>query len=150
MFCNQCEQTVQDSGCTKAGVCGKDHETASLQDLLTFAVRGLSQVAVAGRRAGVNDADVNRFTLKTIFSTLTNVNFDPDRLQSLVKETVEKREELRRKVEGAGGNCQSDDPAADFRPATDIADLIKQGEEIGLPIDWQRDANVRSLQETTL
>ena len=150
MFCNQCEQTIQGSGCTKAGVCGKDHETASLQDLLTFAVRGLSQVAVAGRKVGVNDADVNRFTLKAIFSTLTNVNFDPDRLQSLIKETVEKREELRLKVEGAGGNCQSDDPAADFQPATDIADLIKQGEEIGLPIDWQRDADVRSLQETTL
>ena len=90
MFCNQCEQTIQGSGCTKTGVCGKDHETASLQDLLTFAVRGLSQVAVAGRMAGVNDADVNRFTLKTIFSTLTNVNFDPDRLQSLIKETVDK------------------------------------------------------------
>ena len=131
MFCNQCEQTVQDGGCTKAGVCGKDHKTASLQDLLTFAVRGLSQVAIAGRRVGVNDADVNRFTLKAIFSTLTNVNFDPDRLQDLIKEAVQKREELRRKVERAGGNCQSHDPAVDFQPPTDLAGLIEQGPEDG-------------------
>ena len=150
MFCNQCEQTIQGSGCTKAGVCGKDHETASLQDLLTFAVRGLSQVAVAGRNAGVNDADVNRFTLKAIFSTLTNVNFDPLRLQSLIKETVEKREALRRNITAASGNCQFDDPAAGFQPAPDLAGLIKQGEEVRLPVDWQRDADIRSLQETTL
>mgnify|MGYP000319883955 CR=1 FL=1 len=102
----------------------------------TFAVRGLSQVAVAGRKAGVNDADVNRFTLKAIFSTLTNVNFDPVRLQSLIKETAEKREELRRNIAGARGNCQFDDPAAIYQPAIDIAGLIKQGEEVRLPVDW--------------
>ena len=124
MFCNQCEQTIQDSGCTKAGVCGKNHETASLQDLLTFAVRGLSQVAVAGREAGVDDVDVNRFTLKAIFSTLTNVNFDPDRLRSLIKETVARREELKCKIAGAGGNYQFDDPAAGFQPAPDIPGLV--------------------------
>ncbi len=150
MFCNQCEQTIQGSGCTQKGVCGKNHETASLQDLLTFVVRGLSQVAVDGRKAGVNDADVNRFFLKAIFSTLTNVNFDPDRLQCLINETVEKRESLRSEIEGAGGNCRLDDPAVGFQPAADMADLIKQGEAVSLPIDGERDADVRSLQETTL
>ena len=150
MFCNQCEQTVHASGCTKLGVCGKTHETASLQDLLTYAIRGLSQIAVAGRKAGINDLDVNRFTLKAIFSTLTNVNFDPDRLQSLISDTVEKRKVLMSKIEAAGGGCQSDDPAAGFEPAGDLAGLIKQGEEVGLPVDLQRDADIRSVQETTL
>jgi hydroxylamine reductase len=150
MFCNQCEQTIQGSGCTKAGVCGKDHETASLQDLLTFAVRGLSEVAVAGRKVGVSDADINRFTLKAIFSTLTNVNFDTNRLESLIKETVEKREDLKCKIAGAGASCQFNDPAASFQPAPDITGLVKQGEEVRLPVDWQRNADIRSLQEITL
>lgn len=150
MFCNQCEQTIQGSGCTKIGVCGKNHETSSLQDLLTFAVRGLSQVAASGRAAGVTDTDVNRFTIKALFSTLTNVNFDPDRLQSLIMQAVEMREALMAKIEQAGGNCQSDDPAVAFQPAADIAGLVSQGEEVGLPIDLERDADVRSLQETTL
>jgi hydroxylamine reductase len=55
MFCHQCEQTVPGSGCTKQGVCGKSPQAAALQDLLTYAVRGLSQLAVAGRGIGVVD-----------------------------------------------------------------------------------------------
>ncbi len=150
MFCNQCEQTIQDRGCTQKGVCGKNHETASLQDLLTFAVRGLSQVAVVARKLAITDTDVNRFTLKAIFATLTNVNFDCDRLQALIEETVNQREALRHKINGTNANYQIDDPAVNFQPASKIAGLVKQGEEIRLPIDWDRDADVRSLQETTL
>ena len=150
MFCNQCEQTIHDGGCVQAGVCGKNHETASLQDLLTFAVRGLSHIAVAGRKVGVNEPEVNRFTLKAIFSTLTNVNFDPQRLQALIVETVTKREDLKGRIAAANSLGQIDDPAANFQPAPDMADLVKQGETVGLPIDTTRDADVRSLQETTL
>ena len=150
MFCNQCEQTHQGNGCTQTGICGKDNQTASLQDLLTFAVRGLSQVAVAGRKVGIIDADTNRFILKAIFSTLTNVNFDPKRLQSLITETVEKREALKNRISGKNADCQLDDPSAGFTPATYIANLAEQGKKIRLPIDWERDADIRSLQETTL
>ena len=149
MFCNQCEQTAK-GGCTKIGVCGKKHEVAALQDLLTYAVRGLSHLTVSGRLVGINDADINRFSSKAIFSTLTNVNFDPTRLETLIREAVEKREMLKGKITRAGGNILFDDPATTFQPATDIAGLVQQGEEVGLPIDWDRDQDVRSLQETTL
>ncbi len=121
-------------------------EVAALQDLLTYAVRGFSQVAVAGRKVGFNDAAVNRFTAKAIFSTLTNVNFDPERLASLIRETVEKRE----KLAGNIADLAFTDAAASFLPAADIAGLIKQGEEVGLPIDRDREPDVKSLQETTL
>jgi len=149
MFCNQCEQTVK-GGCTKIGVCGKKQEVAALQDLLTYAVRGLSHLTVSGRLLEINDADINRFSSKVIFSTLTNVNFDPTRLETLIREAVEKREMLKGKITRAGGNILFDDPATTFQPATDIAGLVQQGEEVGLPIDWDRDQDVRSLQETTL
>ena len=79
MFCYQCEQTAKGTGCTVQGVCGKKPEVAALQDLLLYTLMGLSQVAQAGRKAGVADQDINIFTVKAAFSTLTNVDFDPDR-----------------------------------------------------------------------
>ena len=56
MFCFQCEQTAKGQGCTKIGVCGKTPDVAALQDLLIHTVKGLSQVAVAARKVGVEDA----------------------------------------------------------------------------------------------
>ncbi len=150
MFCNQCEQTAQGTGCTKVGVCGKDPATAALQDLLTYAVRGLSHVAAEGRSKGVVDPEVNRFTVKAIFATLTNVDFDPARFEEWVREAVQLREALKEKVKAAGGNVSFDDPAATFQPAADRDGMVKQGEDVGLPIDWDRDEDVKSLQETTL
>ena len=133
MFCNQCEQTAK-GGCTTIGVCGKKNEVAALQDLLAFAIRGLSQLTVAGRSTGRNDTEINRFSIQAIFSTLTNVNFDPARLETLIRETVEKREILKSKISSGGGNTSFDDPATTFQPAKDIAGLVEQGEKIGLPI----------------
>ena len=83
MFCYQCEQTAKGSGCTVAGVCGKDSQTAALQDLLLYASEG---VAMSGPRAalGGKDAAADRFVLEALFSTVTNVNFDPQRLVALL------------------------------------------------------------------
>jgi len=149
MFCNQCEQTAK-GGCTEIGVCGKKNDVAALQDLLTYAVRGLCHFLVSGRQTKINDADINRFFLKAIFSTLTNVNFDPARLEKLIRDTVEKRELLKKRISSGGGNISFDDPAANFQPAQDLAGLVKQGEEVGLPIDKDRYEDVKSLQELTL
>jgi hydroxylamine reductase len=78
------------------------------------------------------------------------VNFDPPRFQTLITEAVRLRTALGAKVAKAGGNVTSADPAAGFQPAASLADLVKQGEGVGLPIDRERDADVQSLQETTL
>ena len=64
MFCYQCEQTAKGEGCTKVGVCGKESDVASLQDLLIYALKGLSLYAVEGRKVGVVDPEVNDFTCK--------------------------------------------------------------------------------------
>ena len=149
MFCNQCEQTAK-GGCTKIGVCGKKPEVAALQDLLTYAVRGLSHLTIAGRAVGINDAEINRFSSKALFSTLTNVNFDPTSLEALIREAVEKRELLQDKIKSAGGNTTFTDPATTLQPAKDMSGLVKQGEDIGLPVDRDRDQDIVSLQETTL
>jgi hydroxylamine reductase len=109
MFCYQCEQTAKGEGCTVLGVCGKDPKVAALQDLLIYSLQGLSQVAVAGRKVGVSDREVNIFTCEASFATLTNVDFDPQRFVPLINQSVKLREQLKAKVKAAGG--QADFPA---------------------------------------
>ena len=84
MFCYQCEQTAKGEGCTIQGVCGKDPQTAALQDLLVEVAKGVGQFAHEQRVAGHGDADLDRFVVDALFSTVTNVNFDPDRLVTLI------------------------------------------------------------------
>ncbi len=114
MFCYQCEQTAQGTGCTVAGVCGKTHETAIMQDLLIHATKGLAQVAHAARRAGVEDAEVNRFTLEALFSTVTNVNFDAERIDALVMHAVKLRDRLAAKLREMGVDLSMLPPSATF------------------------------------
>ena len=80
MFCNQCEQTAKGTGCTIAGVCGKTGDVAALQDLLTNATRGLATVDVAAEALGIDTTAAGAFTADALFTTLTNVDFDPARL----------------------------------------------------------------------
>ena len=147
MFCFQCEQTAKGEGCTKIGVCGKKPDVAALQDLLNYTVKGLSQVAVEGRRVGVNDQKINQFTSKAIFSTLTNVDFDPERFAALINETVENRESLRKKVKAAGGNVDFGQGPSTFKPESSFDDLVAQGEKVGIKSDPDIDADILSLRE---
>ena len=130
MFCFQCEQTAKGEGCSKIGVCGKQPEVAALQDLLVHALKGLSLVALEARKAGTADADVDRFTAKSLFSTLTNVDFDPDRFVPLIKGTVERRTALVDKIGAAGGQTTFSEDAANYQPAADLNGLIQQGESV--------------------
>lgn len=150
MFCNQCEQTAKGTGCTVVGVCGKKPEVAGLQDLLLHAVKGLSLFAAEGRRVGVIDPQVNVFTAGAIFSTLTNVDFDPVRFQKLIGQAVELREQLRAKVAAAGGQADFSDPSATYQPAAGLDGLIEQGEAVGLVNDHEADPDIQSLQLITV
>lgn len=85
MFCYQCEQTIGGKGCAKnIGVCGKTAETAELQDLLIEAVKGIAKYAYRAGQLGFADRSVDRFVIEALFSTVTNVNFDPVRLEALI------------------------------------------------------------------
>jgi hydroxylamine reductase len=150
MFCYQCEQTAKGEGCTKLGVCGKEPEVATLQDLLVYAVKGLSLYAVEGRKVGVSDPEVNRFTARALFSTLTNVDFDPDRIIELIRECVALRERLKEKVRTAGGKADFAEDAATLQPAGTLDGLLAQGEAVGLKSDPTIDPDILSLQHTLL
>lgn len=148
MFCYQCEQTAKGEGCTKIGVCGKQPEVAALQDLLLYALKGLSLYAVEGRKVGVNDRKVNVFTCEATFSTLTNVNFDPDRFVSLIRRCVELRDSLKEKVKAASGKADFPDGPATFKLETTLDGLVKEGEAVGVKCDPGIDPDIHSLKQT--
>lgn len=87
MFCYQCEQTKNGTGCDTVGVCGKTPEVAVLQDLLMYQLKGLSCWAHLARQHGVVDHEVDSFVLRAAFSTLTNVNFDDSAFFEYLKES---------------------------------------------------------------
>ena len=149
MFCNQCEQVAK-GGCTTIGVCGKQSDVSDLQDLLIHALQGLSLYAVEGRKVGISDADINLFTCEGVFSTLTNVNFDDERVAALVRKTVTLREELKEKVKAAGGKVDFAQVAANFTPADSTAEMAKQGADVVLTGNPDEDEDIKSLKLTLL
>ncbi len=150
MFCNQCEQTVKEKGCTKIGVCGKQPDVAALQDLLIYAQQGLALYAEEGRKVGVSDEETNLFTCEAVFSTLTNVDFDPDRFVALINRTVELRETLKEKVKAAGGTINFSHPAAQFVPADTTEALVSQGEAVNPTVSSAENEDIQSLKNILL
>ena len=145
MFCYQCEQTAKGEGCTKIGVCGKQPEVAALQDLTVYAMRGLSQVAVEGRKVGVSDPEVNAFTAEALFSTLTNVDFDPERFRPILQKIVTLRENLKNKVKSAGGKVDFPEGPASLVLADSLEGLTTQGEKVGIQADTTTDRDIHAL-----
>ncbi len=86
MFCNQCEQTQNGVGCTEIGVCGKDPDMQSLQEILLYGVKGMAAYANHARRLGKTDESVSAFIEEALFATMTNVNFDLPTLLEIVLE----------------------------------------------------------------
>ncbi len=150
MFCYQCEQTAGGKGCSKMGVCGKNPEVATLQDLLIHALQGLSLYAVEGRKVGIKDRELNVFTAQALFSTLTNVDFDPHRFVQFIQEAVKKRDALKEKVKKAGGKVDFQEAAAHFKPGATVAELVSQGEKVGLKSYPAENQDILSLKHTLL
>ncbi|MEJ2640484.1 MAG: hydroxylamine reductase [Desulfosarcinaceae bacterium] len=150
MFCYQCEQTAKGTGCTIQGVCGKSPEVAALQDLLLYTLMGLSQVAVEGRKFGISDNEANVFTVKAAFSTLTNVDFDPERFVSLIQQAVEHRNRLKASVKAAGGDIITLGSASHFNPDNTVEALVKQAEAVGLKSYPAESPDILSLKHTAL
>ena len=145
MFCYQCEQTAQGKGCTQMGVCGKNSDVAALQDLLVYALKGLSIVAVEGRKRGIYDREIDRFVCEATFSTLTNVNFDPERIAELIHKTVAYRDKLNRLVK-----AKLPDDMVNFVPSNDITELVKRGEKVGIKSESDTGSDVHSLRWTLI
>ncbi len=147
MFCYQCEQTAKGTGCTIGGICGKNPETADLQDLLIHAVKGIGWHADRAARKGIRDGEVNECVVQGLFTTITNVDFDPDRLEKLIRKAAEIKEKARKLAGEPGGDQPA---AATWQPAADRAGLLEQAGEVRMMANPERPEDLRSLEHLLL
>ncbi|NME36724.1 MULTISPECIES: hydroxylamine reductase [Fusobacterium] len=100
MFCYQCQETAGCKGCTMIGVCGKKPETANLQDLLIYTVKGVAIFSSIVRKKGngqeLLEKIVNRYLINSLFITITNANFDDVAIIEEIKKGIKLREELKK------------------------------------------------------
>jgi hydroxylamine reductase len=136
MFCFQCEQTVRGTGCTDSGVCGKDATVAALQDLLVYAVKGIGRYAHRAAQLDAHDPAVDRFVVEALFTTVTNVNFHPVRLQQMLLQASDMLDRARTAYEAAAkaGGSIAEQPggSAAWRPESSIDGLIIQGHSVSI------------------
>lgn len=155
MFCYQCQETLKNDGCGVSGVCGKTPEVAVLQDLLTWTVKGIAFWGVRARQFGVDDPAANLFVAQALFTTVTNVSFDPVHLEGLIKQALDIRDDLKQRGQAAchgdsGAACdESKLPAvATWRPTTGTPEELQtQGLNVGILADLGTPEDIRSLRE---
>ncbi|MEQ9944023.1 hydroxylamine reductase [Pectobacterium aroidearum] len=140
MFCVQCEQTIRTpvgNGCSYAqGMCGKTAETSDLQDLLVAVLQGLSAWALKARELDIIDHDVDNFAPRAFFSTLTNVNFDSQRIIGYAQEAITLRESLAVRCRLHDATATVDHPMAALQLAgNDIPTLLQQAADFALDSD---------------
>ena len=147
MFCYQCEQTAGGKGCTKMGVCGKTTEVAALQDLLIYKIKGISCYAKELVEKGENvDKDIVSFIEDTLFTTLTNVNFDADVHVEMLKKSQKIKEALRSKV----GSIKNNTDHATYNLSETKAEMLKDAKKAGIMYDQNLDPDIRSLRQTII
>lgn len=152
MFCYQCSETAKNTGCIVQGVCGKSPEVASLQDLLVWLLKGISYWGTEARKLGFSDVQVDLFVAEGLFSTITNVDFDPESLIEKIMKALKVREQVERSFrrtykEKCGKTFEGEVPeAAKWTPSARRSDLLKlKGEEVG--VLGSEEPNIRSLRE---
>ena len=118
MSCNQCQESIQGTGCTVRGVCGKDEPTAQLQDVLVYATEGLA--LAAEKLEGSVSLNVGQLISESLFVTVTNTNFDEDAIVAQIRKTLAVRDEL-----NASHDHYSDHDAAHWTGSSKEAFLSK-------------------------
>lgn len=103
MFCYQCETAAKGVGCDKVGVCGKQPTTSDLQDLLVYAVKGISFWSHQARTKEARSNEIDRFVIEALFTTVTNVDFADDSIVTVIAKAVGVREKARELFEKASG-----------------------------------------------
>lgn len=151
MFCEQCEQTASGQGCHQWGACGKSPEVNAVQDLLMHVLRGLAPVVLRARELGISTRESDRFTCEAIFATMTNVNFDPERLTEYARGAIARREALKTRILETTGSAPNWSDIAGYTPNFE-GDLADQGQDLALQFIGQSGSNVDifSLKLTVL
>ncbi|MBL0611233.1 hydroxylamine reductase [Aeromonas jandaei] len=128
MFCVQCEQTIRTpagNGCAYAqGMCGKTAETSDLQDVLIYTLQGLSAWALAAREHGIVDREIDTFVPKAFFATLTNVNFDSNRIVAYINQALAYRQQLAERLTAMAVQVNDLPQSAYFEPGAELLEQL--------------------------
>ena len=147
MFCYQCEQTANGKGCTKQGVCGKNPEVANLQDLLIFQLKGISCYGDILLKKGMRpEKRVVSFVENCLFTTLTNVNFDPEVHVKLLQEAQKIKDELRQQTGGTG----TENIYMAYRLPETKSEMLRTSQIAGIMYDQNLDEDIRSLRQLVI
>ncbi|GAA0103349.1 hydroxylamine reductase [Paraclostridium bifermentans] len=147
MFCYQCEQTAGGKGCTKVGVCSKTPEIAALQDLLIYQIKGISCYAKELIDKGEKiDKEIVSFVENSLFTTLTNVNFDGDVHEKMLRQSQEIKQSLRSRVSSCSNCCEQ----AEYNLSDTRDQMLKDAKCAGIMYDQNLDPDIRSLRQTII
>ncbi|CAD5972617.1 Hydroxylamine reductase [Planktothrix tepida] len=151
MFCEQCEQTASGNGCHQWGACGKSPEVNAVQDLLMYCLRSIAPIALKAYELGIPNRELDRFSCESIFSTMTNVNFNTKRFSDSAKEALHFRETLKQAVEQQNQTSIQWPEICSYQPNFEES-LAEQGQQFALDLIQKASGNIDiySLQLTTI
>ncbi|SHE97738.1 hydroxylamine reductase precursor [Bacteroides luti] len=143
MFCNQCQETAKNTGCTINGVCGKKEDTANFQDLLIFACQGLAFATIEARKKGIDTNVESKFITNGLFITITNANFDNAAIMKAINDCIALRDNLKTKA-----NINEKNDALDWK-GTSEADFNEKAKQVST-LFFDKDEDIRALKQYTL
>lgn len=154
MFCFHCQETTNNLNCDIRGVCGKSPEVAALQDLLVYALKGISLFSVKARDLGDSDPATDLFVVQALFATLSNVNFDEARFVGLIREALARRDAVRARFytlyeEHYGQPFTQPLPemATWYYLDGDKAEFLQKGASVGVMAEPDLNEDLRALRE---
>ena len=142
MFCYQCQETVKNEGCTVRGACGKRENTANLQDLLLYILKGAAYAKEEIAKDKTIDRSTARFVCRALFTTITNGNFDDERFIALIRRATAFRDDITEGIDLSGISGLHD--SVTWTAQTD-QDFEKKAKTVGVLSTGDED--VRSLRE---
>ncbi|MCU4158313.1 hydroxylamine reductase [Carboxylicivirga sp. A043] len=144
MFCYQCQEASKGTGCTTVGVCGKQDSTSNLQDLLVYVTKGVSLVAEVAKKNAVVIDKADKFVFEALFVTITNANFDDNKITDKIIEGIQVRDALKKELEDKGVEIPTLPANATW--VAEGEEAIKAKSEI-VGILTEQNEDIRSLKE---
>jgi hydroxylamine reductase len=145
MFCFQCQETARGNGCTVVGVCGKTPDVANLQDMLVYVSKGVSNLAHLGREKSLIIAKADKFVFESLFTTITNANFDQNKILAKIYEGFKVRDFVREELKANSITIPDDLPESTRWVAKDDDTILAYSELVGVLQEENED--LRSLKE---
>ena len=143
MFCNQCQETARNDSCTVKGVCGKNEEVSNLQDLLVYALQGIS-ICLENTGSKI-EKKYGVFLCQALFATITNANFDESKIIQLIEEAIKVRDGLKEKTPKQPESAYD---AVMWNPES-TKDFNEKAKKTGI-LNYSNNEDIRSLKSLIL